>query len=113
MKKAMTEEQRIRFRASWRKWYLANRAKKIEWQERRRDEMRDWIISMKSVGCGTCGERHPGCLVFHHRDPATKEFSLGSALAFSWSKARLEVEIAKCDVLCANCHAKLHARNGV
>jgi len=109
----LTDEQRIRARASWRKWYRANRERKMAWQGRRRDEMREWIVSVKLVGCLRCGERHPGCLVFHHRDPKEKDFSLGEAVALGWSKSRLLVEIGKCDVLCANCHAKFHARNGV
>lgn len=114
MKRVLTAEQRSRSRLSWQKWYQSNRSKKIAWQARRRDEMREWIASMKeSLACLRCGESHPGCLVFHHRDPDTKSFALGDALSFGWSKARLLAEIAKCDVFCANCHAKFHRRNGV
>lgn len=113
MKKgSLTEEQRARQNASWRKWYAANGRRKLSWQLRLRGEMRAWVFAMKGgLGCQTCGESHPACLQFHHRDPATKDFDIANAIANGWSKVRLQREIAKCDVLCANCHARLHARS--
>jgi len=56
--------------------------------------------------CG-CGESVGAALLFHHRDPSTK-LSAVSSLATA-SMERLLAEIAKCDVLCFNCHAKAHA----
>lgn len=46
-------------------------------------------------------------LVFHHRDPATKKFQVGQN---QWGRRRSVIleEIAKCDVLCANCHQIQH-----
>ena len=55
-------------------------------------------------GCARCGfKEHPTALHFHHLNPAEKEFNIAqnTGLAFS----RLKAEIAKCIVLCANCHA--------
>jgi hypothetical protein len=68
------------------------------------------IMQLKhEVGCKECGESHPACLDFHHRDPSIKEFTISSKIqGFSWS--RLIKEIEKCDILCANCHRKLHYR---
>ena len=58
-------------------------------------------------GCSRCGYHYCSeALHFHHRDPTTKLFSLGSGPARSW--AVVQAEIAKCDVLCANCHIELH-----
>ncbi len=100
---------RDRFNASWRKWYRANAARKREWQERRRRELREWWSELKATkSCERCGERAPECLHFHHLDPSTKEFDLGDAAAHGRSKERILAEIAKCAVLCANCHLKLH-----
>lgn len=56
-----------------------------------------------AAGCADCGyAEHPHALDFDHRDPSTKSFGIGGA----WSKslARVAAEIAKCDVVCANCH---------
>ena len=44
----------------------------------------------------------------HHRDPATKSFNITGA-AFGKGLAALTAEIAKCVVLCANCHRLVHA----
>ena len=54
--------------------------------------------------CFMC-KRHyaPVIMEFHHRDPEKKLFNISSPTKGS-SQADLEVEIAKCDVLCANCH---------
>lgn len=58
--------------------------------------------------CQNCGESHPAALVFHHRDPATKQFEVSIRSMAGKTEAEIETEIAKCDVLCANCHRKLH-----
>jgi hypothetical protein len=61
-------------------------------------------IKLASGGCSRCGfDEHPAALDFHHRDDEEKLFSIGAGpCQYSWAKI-LE-EIAKCDVLCANCH---------
>jgi hypothetical protein len=45
-------------------------------------------------------------LHFHHRDPKQKEFNVGEWIRNGVSLERLKAEIAKCDALCANCHAR-------
>jgi len=60
--------------------------------------------------CRRCGEDHPACIQFHHADPDAKEISVSNAIKAGWSLVRVELEIKKCEVLCANCHAKHHGR---
>lgn len=75
----------------------------------RRDSIRNWYRELKaSLQCSRCPENHPACLQFHHRDPSEKDFTLSGAFTRGWSIQKLQEEIAKCDVLCANCHAKEH-----
>lgn len=59
--------------------------------------------------CELCGENTIECLDFHHRDPDQKERSIANAANRGWSVERIQKEMAKCSVLCANCHRKLHA----
>lgn len=58
-------------------------------------------------GCFFCGEREAVCLDFHHREPKHKSFTIGQH--FHRSLDALFAEISKCEVVCANCHRKLHA----
>ena len=67
---------------------------------------REIIDSFKSP-C-KCGESDPIALDFHHRNPEEKEFNIGQALTRRVSLVKLLEEVAKCDVMCANCHRKLH-----
>lgn len=62
----------------------------------------------RSVACIRCGENHPAALHFHHRDASQKEFTLAKSIWHGYSIERIKAEIEKCDVLCANCHAKEH-----
>lgn len=55
-----------------------------------------------------CGESDYCCLDFHHTDPSSKDLSVNSLVRKS-NKQRLLKEFAKCDVVCANCHRKIHA----
>jgi hypothetical protein len=72
-------------------------------------QRRDWFAGLK-VGkmCATCGEKHPACLDFHHSDPSLKEFSVAEAVSRGLSRDKIIKEMAKCVVLCANCHRKHH-----
>jgi len=80
-------------------------------RERNKREHAAWFAELKSqLVCARCGENHPACLVFHHRDPMTKEIAIAVAIRRSWGRKRILAELAKCEVLCANCHAKHHAQ---
>jgi hypothetical protein len=69
------------------------------------------VNAMKSVrGCLDCGENHPAVLQFHHRDGLQGGKRLNKFYYGSWSV--LEIEMAKCDILCANCHLKRHYEEG-
>jgi len=56
-----------------------------------------------------CGESRLPCLEFHHLDPKKKELPISRAILRCWSKKRLLREVAKCVIVCANCHKLLHA----
>ena len=52
-----------------------------------------------------CGGRfEPWMMDFDHRDPMQKLFSLVAENVYLKSRSVLEAEVAKCDVICANCH---------
>lgn len=53
-----------------------------------------------------CGESHIGCLQFHHLDRDEKSGEMSKMVKCGIKKTK--EEISKCQVLCANCHMKLH-----
>jgi hypothetical protein len=57
-------------------------------------------------GCKICGEKHPACLDFHHI--SEKEFNICSASHNMIPFHVILKEIEKCEVLCSNCHRKIH-----
>jgi hypothetical protein len=73
--------------------------------KRRNRERYDQIVALKlAQGCADCGyNAHPAALDFDHRPGEVKLFtvSLGST---SKGIQTLLAEVAKCDVVCANCH---------
>lgn len=97
------------FNERWRAWYRKNAKRKMAWQKERKDALRQWWRELKATkACEECGERAPECLHFHHPDPATKEISLSNAVGWALSRRTILAELAKCRVLCANCHLKHH-----
>src|ERR1051326_8908190 len=102
--------------AAYQKEYQRqNKDKLLErrWKKRRERELaiRDWFSKYKSeLYCIECGERHPACLQFHHRDREEKSFTISDAVLRGTSIKTIIKEIEKCDVLCVNCHAKRHWR---
>lgn len=89
-------------------YYRRNKQTYLNKQRLRKADWKEWYKEYKStLRCIKCGESHPGCLDFHHRDPSTKEYSI-SVSGPSLGRDKLLIEIAKCDILCVNCHRKLH-----
>lgn len=63
-------------------------------------------VEYKGGKCQLCGyDKSVKALCFHHRVPAEKSFNI-SGCSISWD--RLVLELDKCDLLCANCHAEIH-----
>ena len=92
-------------------WYPKNKEKHISFVKRNKQQVKDFIEQYKKehscVDCGFQGREFPYVLDFDHlnRD-ATKKFNIGS-----WSHTVLSIkaireEIAKCELVCANCHRK-------
>lgn len=81
----------------------ANPLDKTASTRRRCHRRRDLLMAIKSEsGCLDCGERNPIVLDFPHRIPSEKLSNINRARTWRWE--RVLKEIAKCDVLCANCH---------
>lgn len=103
------EARRASQREASRRWYAGNKEKQIAANAKRRALLREWWRGFKAtLSCVRCGESHPACLDFHHRDPAEKDTTLQQMFIRGYSKERVLAEVAKCDVLCANCHRKHH-----
>lgn len=88
--------------------YELNRQKYIDKAKVHRDKSVALFKEFKKeLVCSNCGEDRHWVLDFHHLDPSKKEIDI-SRLARAGSKARLQEELNKCIVLCANCHRDLH-----
>lgn len=61
-----------------------------------------------SHSCVDCGETDPIVLEFDHIEKKSRGIAIMMARAMSWSKI-LE-EIAKCEVVCSNCHKRRTAK---
>ena len=73
---------------------------------RSRAILRDLVHSAKNKPCSDCGMSYPYFVMdFDHRDPSQKSFTIAFKSTRAGVKAQLIIdEIAKCDVVCANCH---------
>jgi transcription elongation factor Elf1 len=75
----------------------------------KRAEVRQWIAEYKkTLSCSRCGFNHPAALQFHHTGAGEKKFEIGSAVMLQKSLKQVKEEIAKCECVCANCHAIHH-----
>ena len=76
-----------------------------------REHNREWLNSIKSqLKCSICGEDRIWCLDFHHTNPSEKEYNI-SSLVRDGSRQKIEEELKKCIVLCANCHRDIHYKD--
>lgn len=89
--------------------YQANKdkmkARALAHTKRVKGEIRDMIRLLKgTTPCGDCGVQYPFYIMQFDHVRGTKKFNLGEARYWT-SLARVQDEIAKCEIVCANCHA--------
>lgn len=73
----------------------------------------DYVNTLKREPCSDCGNRFPPvCMEFDHRDADMKLDSVSSLVGRGASWDRINLEITKCDLLCANCHRIRTASRG-
>lgn len=73
-----------------------------------RDAVGLWLDQIRNeAGCCVCGGKEPCTLDFHHVNPEEKIKAITQMIGKGLNS--LEAELAKCVVVCANCHRKVHA----
>ena len=91
------------------KSYLKHKSEVRERTRQLRKERIQWFLEIReSLNCQRCGENHPGVLDFHHNGEQKKDNNVSRLVRSLYPKKRILAEIKKCDVLCSNCHRKLH-----
>ena len=99
-------------------YYASHRAEEIDRVTRRQQATLVWLRELRRVPCMDCGGAFPPHVMdFDHRDPKTKAFSLAADKTLLKNRAVLKAEVAKCDIVCANCHrirtARQHANGEI
>lgn len=98
---AREEQRRLRARERSVAYWLRpeSKARAREYDRSRRD----WVGSLKARPCADCGGRFPPCAMdFDHRPGETKAFNVASIT--TGTRDKILSEIAKCDLVCSNCH---------
>jgi hypothetical protein len=93
-------------REAHKRYYLKNKALYKDKNSRRRKELIDFVISLKQKPCMDCGVQYPHYVMdFDHRDRKTKLTTINRMVNYhSFSQEKILEEMAKCDLVCANCH---------
>jgi formate dehydrogenase assembly factor FdhD len=88
------------------RYHRATRRKRVAQKKLRHAELVAWYQALKSrVPCADCGGMfHHAAMTWDHLPGATKVADVSSLLQRHNRKLIL-AEIAKCELVCANCHA--------
>lgn len=94
-----------------REHYIRHPEKQAARNIRHRALMVEWLNSHKTAPCLDCNRTCPTYVLdFDHRDGTTKRFNISKGI-YNFSKKVILEEIAKCDLICANCHrVRTHER---
>lgn len=87
-----------------REHYLAHKADYLARNSTARAKMRTYIQAIKRNPCADCKKRYPYYVMdFDHR-PGVQKAIEPTRLIPQMSWRRLREELAKCDLVCSNCH---------
>lgn len=102
---ATKDERGEHNRALERKRYQKNSEQLIAKVRRQQAKKYDIVATLKTAPCSDCGITYQPCVMdFDHRPGERKARRGIVGLITSGSVETLIAEIAKCDLVCANCH---------
>ena len=113
-RKTSASSESIReYQRNWLKDKLKNdpeyKAKHYANRQNRAKQNKEKLTLLKESNfCSACGEYHPACCMDHHHLDSKLKTKEVSRMLQSNSWEKIEKEISKCVLLCANCHRKLH-----
>jgi hypothetical protein len=86
--------------------YQANKTRRRATNRRRHRAFMEWYTGLKAGRpCSDCGDTfHPQAMHWDHLPGSSKSADI-AVLARRGSRKRVLDEIAKCELVCANCHA--------
>ena len=91
-----------------KKHYYKNKQQYLNKNKERKNKAKHYVIQKKKEGkCVVCGENRWWVLDFHHTESKTDAVSK----MLGWGLERIKIEVAKCVLLCANCHRNIHYKN--
>tara|TARA_R110000824_G_scaffold20545_18_gene77456 strand:+ start:291 stop:680 length:390 start_codon:yes stop_codon:yes gene_type:complete len=81
----------------------------VERISKHRRQRKAELVEYAGGKCVCCGyNESDAALQFHHKNPKEKDFGVAAkGCCMSLEKAKKEVD--KCALVCANCHAEIHA----
>ena len=81
-----------------------------EWNANRRRRLRELVRKAKDVPCMDCGIHYPFYVMEFDHVRGVKKFGISRAVSNPRADAEeaIREEIAKCDVVCSNCHRLRH-----
>ena len=86
-------------------YHARNRRSELERIRSRQAATLGFLRNLRRVPCADCGAvLAPYPMDFDQCDPKLKSFRLTEGRAMLMARAKLRDEVAKCDVVCANCH---------
>lgn len=98
-----------KLKAAKARWYQKNRKRCLAKFHANRKIVVEYVWDLKcNSKCTRCSESDPACLDFHHRSASDKKDNVARLMGNGHSLKVVKEEIEKCDILCANCHRKLH-----
>lgn len=129
--KKRREANREKFRKEAYEYYQANKEKIVEIRRARRKanpeqyerekkncsaaiikkkrEIKSRLVECFGGKCSICGIEDEDCIYdFHHRDPADKQTNIAELVNRTRNYEIALKEAQKCDLVCANCHRKIH-----
>ena len=90
-------------RAAERRWYAANKETVAAKKDRKRRRLRELVRAAKDRPCADCGVRYPFYVMDLDHLGDDKDMIVSKLVNFGATQRVLD-EIAKCEVVCANCH---------
>jgi hypothetical protein len=93
-------------RAARRKHYHGNKRPYLDRAVAQRAELKVWYRQIKDgQPCTDCDVPYPYYVLQFDHTGTDKVANINEMMRRCYGKARILAEIAKCDLVCANCHA--------